>query len=158
MITKSLDGNRSELEVTFALLSRSVEATYFRVEVVYGSWPDHLRGLVVTRTTSLDRDIVLVDSRDGGMPIGGFGVFGLSRGVVSVELYGALEVDIVVLQADGHGNSSVFAKGQVAFVPNKDSVSYDTCDLGFCKIKITVGWSLLAPVDLERLDRRFVEV
>lgn len=143
------------------MISHSVEAT-FRVEIVHGSWPDYLRGLVVTRTASLNQDIVLVDSRDGRMPISGSGVLELSRRVVSVELYGALEVEIVALEVDGYGNSSVFAKGQVGFVTDEDSVDYDTCNLGFCEVKITVGWSLLAPVDLERpnlelLNHRFIQ-
>jgi len=74
----------------------------------------------------------------------------------------ALEVDIVALRVDGYGNSSVFAKGQVGFVTDKASFDYDTCNLGFCEVKITVGWSLLAPVDLERpnlelLNRRFIQ-
>jgi hypothetical protein len=101
IITYCLDGYRSELEVTFALIPRSVEAT-FRVEVVHGSWPDHLRGLLVTRTASLNKDIMLLDSRDCRMPISSSGVFELSRRVVSVELYGDLEVDIVGLQLDGY--------------------------------------------------------
>lgn len=149
VITYRLDGNRSELEVTFAWLSRSVEAP-IRVEVVHGSWPYHLQGLAVTRTHSLPRDVVLVDSRDRRMPISGSGVCELSRRVVSVELHGVLEVDIVALQADGNGSSSAFAKGQACFMPNKAGVSYGTCGLGFCKVEITVGWSLAAPVDLER--------
>ena len=161
IVSICLDGYRSKLELTFALISQSVEATLC-VEVVHGSWPDHLRGLVVARTASLNQDIVLLDTRDGRVPISGSGVLELSRRVVSVELYGALEVDIVALRVDGYGNSSVFAKGQVGFVTDKASFDYDTCNLGFCEVKITVGWSLLAPVDLELpnlelLNRRFIQ-
>uniref|UniRef100_A0A0A9CPG9 DUF6598 domain-containing protein n=1 Tax=Arundo donax TaxID=35708 RepID=A0A0A9CPG9_ARUDO len=81
------------------------------------------------------------------MPISLSGVIGLSRRVVSVELSGELEVDVVASQI---GGKNVVAKGQVIFTPKEAGMSVDTCDLGFCKLGITVAWSLLAPMELDR--------
>uniref|UniRef100_A0A0A9E259 DUF6598 domain-containing protein n=1 Tax=Arundo donax TaxID=35708 RepID=A0A0A9E259_ARUDO len=81
------------------------------------------------------------------MPISLFGVIGLSRQVVSVELSGELKVDVVASQIAGE---NIVANGQVVFTPKEAGMSVDTCDLGFCKLGITVAWSLLAPLEFDR--------
>ncbi|OEL19578.1 hypothetical protein BAE44_0019403 [Dichanthelium oligosanthes] len=136
---------RSTIEVTYAAFDETVEATVARVQVINGSWPDHLRGLVVCRTTSsLDKgDILLLDSRDGGMPITcDVGAIELSRRVVSVEVRGQLSVDVVASRIDD--KSDVVAKDRVVFRYRICGSNHGICDLGFCKVEITVSWSLLA--------------
>ncbi|PUZ42057.1 hypothetical protein GQ55_9G553600 [Panicum hallii var. hallii] len=130
-------------QVTYAAFHKTVEATVVRVQVTDGSWPDHLRGLVVCRTTSLDKgDIMLLDSRDGAMPIACDGAIELSRRVVSVEVKGQLSVDVVASQIDD--KSDVVAKDRAVFRYTIAGTSAGRCDLGFCKVEITVAWSLLA--------------
>lgn len=151
--TKSLRCKQSKLEFAFAVLSRSVEAT-IRVEIVDGSWSEHLRGLLTTGTGTIDNArIPLLDSQDGRMPINGSGVIQLSRQVVCVELSGELKVDAVAFEFEDDNFYLVVAKGSVVFTPKKAAVSNDTIDLGFCKLGITVAWSLLAPVEDEPWGR-----
>ena len=70
----------------------------------------------------------------------------LSRRVICVELSGELEVDVAAFRVV-HNIYSDAAKGSVVFTPKRAAISYDTCDLGFCKLGVTVAWSLLAQVD-----------
>jgi hypothetical protein len=143
LIHKCCSNKRSTIEVTYAAFHKTVEATVVRVQVTDGSWPDHLQGLVVCRTTSLDKgDIMLLDSRDGAMPIACDGAIGLSRRVVSVEVKGQLSVDVVASQIDD--KSDVVAKDRAVFRYTIARTSAGRCDLGFCKVEITVAWSLLA--------------
>uniref|UniRef100_K3XPQ7 DUF6598 domain-containing protein n=1 Tax=Setaria italica TaxID=4555 RepID=K3XPQ7_SETIT len=139
--TSCLRCKQSKLEFAFAVLSQSVEAT-IRVEIVDGSWPEHLRGLLTTSTATIDHArILLVDSQDGRMPINGSGAIQLSRQVV------------LAFQVDDDNFYLVAAKGSVVFNPKEAAISNDTIDLGFCKLGVTVAWSLLAPVEHEPWGR-----
>ncbi|KAM0862159.1 hypothetical protein ACQ4PT_045434 [Festuca glaucescens] len=132
----------STVEVTIGHLAQTVEAT-ITVQVVEGSWPTHHHGRFVVRMASLsDLEMVLLDSRDGGtVPVMGDGVIGLSRCVVPVEADGELKIWVDAWQGDDRGN--VVGKDQVTFVPGGAGRSEDTCDVGFCKMRVTVAWSLL---------------
>lgn len=144
IFTSHLCCNQNKIEFAFAVLARSVEAT-IRVEIVDGAWPEHLGGHITTRTASIHHEgIVLADSGGGRMPVSGSGVVELSRRVVCVELSGELEVDVVAFPVVDNTDT---AKVSVVFTPKRAAISYDTCDLGFCKLGVTVAWSLLAQVD-----------
>ncbi|XP_021313419.1 uncharacterized protein LOC110434073 isoform X2 [Sorghum bicolor] len=131
---------RSKLEFAVAFLVQSVEATV-RVRVVRGSWPDHFRGQIMSRTASISHGaIVLLDSRYGRMNFNKYGVIELSRCVVSVEPCGQLKVDVVASQVDDDRN--VVAQGLVDFTPKMAGVSHGICDLGFCVLRFSVHWSL----------------
>ncbi len=116
---------------------------------------------VAARTASIsDEAIKLLDSRSahgGRVPIcPDDGVIKLSRRVVSVELAGGLEVDVLALHnkqlVDGSkgGLLDVAAADKVSFTPKRASTSCGICDLGFCKLEITVAWSLTASLANEQ--------
>jgi hypothetical protein len=129
----------SIVELTFGSIVRSVEAT-ISVQVVSGSWPDGFRGEFVANTTSLDdMKIQLLAFGDGKFPVAADGMVKLSRRVVSVELKGELRVSVKAVgdQAVERGDSKVF-RAQRASRCKAD------VQVGSCKMKVTVAWSLLA--------------
>uniref|UniRef100_A0A0E0F1B5 DUF6598 domain-containing protein n=1 Tax=Oryza meridionalis TaxID=40149 RepID=A0A0E0F1B5_9ORYZ len=137
MIRRCLSSKHGELELTSAALVRTIDATMVSIQVTEGSWPDHLRGLVVCRTASVEGgDFVLLDSGDGRMPINCYdGAIELSRRVVSVELSGELAVDVV---ASSLNLNVIVARGGAVFKPRRAGSTSLVWDLGF------VRWSLLA--------------
>ncbi|XP_037487336.1 uncharacterized protein LOC119365796 [Triticum dicoccoides] len=128
----------STVEVTVGHLAKTVEAT-IAVQVVEGSWPTGHHGRFAARMASLDDlEMVLLDSQDGMVPVTKDGAIEFSRSVVSVEADGELTLGVDVWQGDDKA-----AKYQVRFVPRKAGRSEDICDVGFCKMRFTVAWSLL---------------
>ncbi|KAL6638199.1 hypothetical protein ACP70R_025771 [Stipagrostis hirtigluma subsp. patula] len=133
----------STLNFTFAQVVWSVEAT-IKVQVTEGSWPDDFRGQVAVCTASMgDKKFVLLDSGHDKMPVAFDGTVELSRRVACVELAGELIVSVKAWQGEGD-NWSKIAEDKVAFKPKKGSRSYGKCDVDFCKVKVTVAWSLLS--------------
>ncbi|TVU22180.1 hypothetical protein EJB05_31862 [Eragrostis curvula] len=129
--------NRSTVDFAFSVVYDAVEATVESVKVISGSWPDHLRGRVVCRTAQ--KDIVLLDSRYGRMPITSDGQVELSRRVVAGEVGGGLTICV---EATEVGDKNVFVDGKVNFKTLKAGCSRATCPLGFCVVEINVAWSL----------------
>jgi hypothetical protein len=72
------------------------------------------------------------------------GTIELSRRVVSVNLKGGELVISVVASQIGEDAGVVVAQGEAVFTPKKAGTSHGTCELGFCRIKVTVAWSLLS--------------
>nr|TKW32603.1 hypothetical protein SEVIR_2G178200v2 [Setaria viridis] len=102
------------LEIKFAVLVQAVEATVVSAKVVDGSWLDRYRGRVVCRTASASKeDTVLLESRDGRMPVTCDGEIELRRSVVSVDIVGD-EMDVV-------------AEGAATFTPIMNGKSRGTC-------------------------------
>lgn len=130
---------RSTIDFAFAVDLEAVEATVDSVKVISGSWPDHLRGRVVSRTTRIaQKDVVLLDSRDGRMPIASDGKIELSRRVLSVAVGGELTICV---EASKVGDKSIVEK--VNFKQQDHGWSPTTClHLGFCEVEINVAWSL----------------
>ncbi|CAL5070078.1 unnamed protein product [Urochloa decumbens] len=132
---------RCTVEFAFAVVSKAVEATVYSVKVISGSWPNHLRGQVVSHTTrTVQKDIVLLDSQDGRMPITSDGTIELSRSVVSVAL--REELTICVLASQVADKSDVIKEAMAYFTPQRAGWSHCRCDLGFCELEITIAWSL----------------
>ncbi|KAF7027341.1 hypothetical protein CFC21_094863 [Triticum aestivum] len=153
--------DRCTIELAYAPLDPSVEATVIGVRIIDGVWPEGLRGRVVTEVTTVrEGEVLLLDSRDGKMPISpSTGVVELSRRVVSVDLEGGKLVVSVVASPqtagkedgdDGGGAAVVVARGEAVFAPKRAGTSNGTCDLGFCKVEVAVAWSLVSSLWNER--------
>ncbi|CAL4953689.1 unnamed protein product [Urochloa decumbens] len=116
------------------------------VKVIRGSWPDHYRGRVISRTASISHGgVVLLDTRYGKMSVNRYGVVELLRNVVSVESGGQLKVSVVASQVDDEKN--VIAEGLVDFKPKTAGETFSNCDLGFCLMRFHIRWSLPCSVD-----------
>ncbi|CAN6226251.1 unnamed protein product [Urochloa humidicola] len=160
----------STLEFTLGYIIFSVEATIF-LRVIDGSWPDDCFGRFVARSASIDQDIVLLlHSGDKTFPCTDDGNVKLSRCVASVEVNGKLQVSVKAWKVvnSGMGKDEVFMPEEadkdymeeagvhaptvadssvgkeVVFTPKEAGRSDDTLDLGFCKINVTVAWSLIS--------------
>ncbi|XP_051218803.1 uncharacterized protein [Lolium perenne] len=131
----------STVELTIGHLAQTVEAT-ITFQVIEGSWPTHHHGRFVARMARLnDLEMVLLDSRDGMVSVMSDGVIELSRCVVPVEADGELKLWVDAWQ--GNDQADVVGKDQVTFAPRKAGRSEDTCDVGFCKMRVNVVWSLV---------------
>ncbi|CAN6212427.1 unnamed protein product [Urochloa humidicola] len=144
----------STLEFTLGHIRSSVEATIF-VRVVQGSWPDGLRAVFAGFTTGIydgfvfleqrvtgigHERIVLLDSRGEKLPITGDGKIRLSRRVVSVETSGKM---IVRAKASG-GDKEAVEEVECSFKPLKAGSSVGALEYSFCKMEVTVFWSLVS--------------
>ncbi|GJM94385.1 hypothetical protein PR202_ga11025 [Eleusine coracana subsp. coracana] len=129
----------STLEFALGLLDFSLEAT-ITVRVTHGSWPNGYRAQFAARTASIDHEeIILLDSRDNEVPIAGDGWITLSRRVASVEVDGKLKVAVKALL----GDDTVVTKERF-FSPKKAGKSVGTLNVGFCRMDVTVAWSLVS--------------
>ncbi|KAF7019588.1 unnamed protein product [Triticum aestivum] len=133
------DHKRCMLEYEVALRPRSVEAT-ISLKVVVGSWPENHRGIVVAITSGIDEKIVLLRCRDREPPIDPDGSFELSRRVVSVDLGEKLLVAVDASLSD------FLMRATAVFKPACSGTSHGVCDLGSCKVEVTVAWSLFVIV------------
>jgi hypothetical protein len=133
----------STLEFTCGLVASSVEAT-IAMQIVEGSWPEGLRCKLTAFIGSLAHmDVLLLDSREEKVPVAAAdGTVELSRRVVSVESYGQLIVRGMMRRGGGdHGQ--VLAEAKASFAPLDADRSWGRLDLGVCKLKVTVTWSLI---------------
>uniref|UniRef100_A0ACD5Y463 Uncharacterized protein n=1 Tax=Avena sativa TaxID=4498 RepID=A0ACD5Y463_AVESA len=130
---------RCNLDFMFALLEESVEATV-TAQVVEGSWLDDYGLKVICHTESMkEHEMVLLDSRGGKMPINSDGMIELSRRVIGVDYpSGKLVVWLVA------SCSNSFVPSTVAFSLKESGKSERDCDVWFCKVRVTVAWSLLS--------------
>jgi hypothetical protein len=145
----------STLKLTLGHIVDSVEATIF-VRVSEGSWSDGFRAQFAAFATgnrwkglgwkglSVDhKRIILLDSGSGKVPVaaGGDGGITLSRRVVSVETTAKLRVCVKAWEGSKSVKNAV--KDEVIFEPKEASRSYGLLDVGFCKMEVTVVWSLI---------------
>ncbi|XP_051230613.1 uncharacterized protein [Lolium perenne] len=104
----------------------------------------------------LSKEILLLDSRDFDdgveMPMGSDGYFDLSRRVVSVPWKESMKIVIQAYSeslAKSEGKKrclepeDIAAKGHVKFRSKYCNISQGTCDLGDCKVEVTVAWSAI---------------
>uniref|UniRef100_A0A0E0IK77 DUF6598 domain-containing protein n=1 Tax=Oryza nivara TaxID=4536 RepID=A0A0E0IK77_ORYNI len=145
----------STLEFRLGYIVSSVEATIF-VRVICGSWPDDFRGQFAAFTTGVrwkdlasekniagvdDERILLLDSRGDQKVVvtGDDGKIVLSRCVVSVEDKGELKVHVRAWKVDDS-----FVEAEMVFTALKAGLSNGELDMGFCKLGVSVAWSLIS--------------
>uniref|UniRef100_A0A0E0AQP2 DUF6598 domain-containing protein n=1 Tax=Oryza glumipatula TaxID=40148 RepID=A0A0E0AQP2_9ORYZ len=143
----------STLEFRLGYITSSVEATIF-IRVIQGSWPDGLSAQFAAFTTGFygkgmacrdsntsidDERIVLLDSRGEKVVVTSDGNIKLSRRVVSVESNAELKVSVKAWKAYNN-----VVKNVNVFTALEAGVSYATLDIVFCKLEISVAWSLIS--------------
>ncbi|XP_062185980.1 uncharacterized protein LOC133889497 [Phragmites australis] len=136
LINEHYTSRLTTLEFSLGHIVYSVEAT-ISVQVIYGSWPDGFRGQFAARTASIGKEVVLLDSGDEKLPVAGDEIK-LSRRVTSVESYGKLVVSVKALQGD-----KVFSD-EKDFTPQEMGTSFEMLEIGACRMKATVAWSLFS--------------
>ncbi|KAF8679175.1 hypothetical protein HU200_045941 [Digitaria exilis] len=169
LLNKNYRSELSTLEFTLGNIMSSVEATIF-LQVTDGSWPDGFSCRFVTRTVSIDQEMVLLlHSGDKTVPCTDDGSLKLLRRVATVEVNGKLHISVKAWKFDNSGKNKheltmpketdeddlekggvheptladISVEKEVVFTPKKTGRSDDTLDIGFCKIKVTVAWSLI---------------
>jgi hypothetical protein len=135
------------IELRCEQVKQSVQATVSRARLVErGSLPSQFGGLVlccslpdgaIEDATDQSKQIVMLDSKDGTLPMGKHQCFDLSRSVVVVELEGRLKVTIEAYAPSGT------ITGHVFFTPQKCNITKSICYLGDSSVELTVAWSLL---------------
>ncbi|XP_051184301.1 uncharacterized protein [Lolium perenne] len=139
-IPTRIPGQRCKLECALAVLPKSIGATVgFRI--VDGSWPDQCPGLIVCKTDNAKEEevVLLLDFQDGKLPTKSDGVVELSRRLVSV----GFPAGKLIFSVEASRNS-FSAKATVDFGMETLGASTRMCDLVFCKLEVTVSWSLVS--------------
>jgi hypothetical protein len=136
LINKRYSSRLTKLEFELGDIVYSVEAT-IRVHIVHGPWPDGFRGHFAARTISINKEVRLLDSGDQKLPVVGNEIK-LSRRVVSVESDGILIVSVKASQGDNA------LKDEKDFRPQDMGTDSKILEIGDCKMKVTVAWSLFS--------------
>ncbi|CAN6174769.1 unnamed protein product [Urochloa humidicola] len=127
----------STIELKCADIIYSVEAS---ISVQVSSGASLGRVHFAASTASIGDEVaILLDSGDGVLPVTGDGMIELSRHVVSVEVNGKLKVSAMAWR-QGDNNPVVRWKD---FTPKEANRSLGMLNFGFCRMKITVAWSLI---------------
>ncbi|CAN6211085.1 unnamed protein product [Urochloa humidicola] len=127
----------STVELKCADIICSVEAS---ISVQVSSGTSLGRVHFAASTASIGDEVaILLDSGDGEVPVTGDGMMKLSRHVVSVEANGKLKVSVMAWR-QGDNNPVVRSKD---FTPKEADRSLGMLNFGFCRMKITVAWSLI---------------
>jgi hypothetical protein len=88
------------------------------------------------------------------MPITSDGTIQLSRNVVSVAREDELAISVVASQIGD--KSDVVKEGKAIFTRQMAGWGHGKCDLGFCKLEITVAWSLFTLTADQKSRKRAV--
>ncbi|WVZ88074.1 LOW QUALITY PROTEIN: hypothetical protein U9M48_034627 [Paspalum notatum var. saurae] len=131
--------------LTFGYIVGSVEAT-ISVHVTEGSWPDDFSGQFTARTSSLEqKTISLLGNK---VLVNDDGMIKLSRSVASVEFEGELKVSVAAFRYDQDlGEVIMVGEDEERFRPKEAGRSTGRLDIGFCKMDVTVAWSLMSIYD-----------
>jgi hypothetical protein len=136
LINERYTSRLTTLEFGLGHIIFSVEAT-IRVHIVGGPWPDGFRGHFAARIVSINKEVMLLDSGDQRLPVVGNEIK-LSRRVASVESNGILIVSVKASQGDNA------LKDEKDFKPQEMGTHSKILEIGDCKMKVTVAWSLFS--------------
>ncbi|CAL5031590.1 unnamed protein product [Urochloa decumbens] len=136
LIMESYTSRLSTLDFKLGHIVRSVEATV-SARVIPGTRPDGFHGRFAAVVADLDEELVLLDSQDENVPISGDEIK-LSRCVVSVQSSKQLRISVKAWRG-----GRVFWGG-MDFTPQEMGTSIQTLDMSFCKMEVTVAWSLFS--------------
>ncbi|CAM0943926.1 unnamed protein product [Alopecurus aequalis] len=137
----------STLKLEFHHIDHAVEATIsMRLSGGSTSLPGGLQAVFTASTTSIDDlQVVLLSFGEGKLPIAEDGTVNLPRRVISVgcsrsdEKEDLLMVSMVAQIAKDEQNVK---RDDIVFTPKTYGRSYGVFNVGTCKIKVTVAWSL----------------
>ncbi|KAM0899726.1 hypothetical protein ACQ4PT_021121 [Festuca glaucescens] len=139
--------NHCAIELCCEQVKQFVQATVLRTHLVErGSLPSQYGGRVlccshpdgaIEDATDQSKQIVMLDSKDGTLPMGKHQCFDLSRSVIAVELEGRLKVTIEAYAPSGT------ITGHVLFIPQKGNITKAICYLSDSAVELTVACSLL---------------
>lgn len=157
LFDRSWTSKLSTLKFTFGHLVDSVEATV-SVKLIGGTWPHGYRGVFTAETSGFpDKPVLLLDSRDGKLPMDGDGQVKFSRRVACVELVpldglcgGILRVSVEAVRIKGKNEKGKEKKKkdrvklEVDFLPKKKGRSREMMEVLSCEMEVEVAWSLLS--------------
>jgi hypothetical protein len=126
--SKSLATRLSNVDVTYAVVPRAVEAT-IAIELVQGDF----YGQITAHTTSVQNMILLYNTKVAGCMSNG--VIGLTRPVMLVNVKEKL---VIVAKADDGKNEC-----KISFTPDLNCFDEDDITLGATKMHVKVTWSIV---------------
>ncbi|CAL5060075.1 unnamed protein product [Urochloa decumbens] len=126
----SLSTRLSTVDVLYAVVIGAVEAT-IRITVLKGKFD----GTITAHTTSIQKRVVLYDSKVAGTRTGKGGVIRLMRYAVSVYVR-----DLLLIEVKTGDGKSVRTTN---FTPMGNSADEDTITVGATKMNVVVAWSAL---------------
>ncbi|CAL4971181.1 unnamed protein product [Urochloa decumbens] len=126
----ALSTRLSTVDVLYAVVIGAVEA-YIRITVLKGKFD----GTITAHTTSIQKRVLLYDSKVAGTRTGKGGVIRLMRHAVSVYVRDLLIIELKT----GDGKSVRITD----FIPKGNSVDEDTINVGATKMSVMVAWSAL---------------
>ncbi|CAN6271560.1 unnamed protein product [Urochloa humidicola] len=126
----SLSTRLSTVDVLYAVVIGAVEAT-IGIIVLKGKFD----GTITAQTTSIQKRVVLYDSKVAGTRTGKDGVIRLMRHAVSVHVKDMLIIEVKT--CDG------ISVRQIDFTPKGNSAEEDTITVGGTKMRVMVAWSVL---------------
>lgn len=157
LFDRSWTSKLSTLKFTCGHLVDSVEATV-SVKLIGGTWPHGYRGVFTAQTSGIpEKSVMLLDCRDGKLPVDGDGQVKFSRRVVCVELFPLDELSVTNLRVSVEAvrikGKNEKGKGKIRkhtvkleadFLPKKKGRSREIVEVLSCEMEVEVAWSLLS--------------
>nr|CAB3448779.1 unnamed protein product [Digitaria exilis] len=139
-ITKVRSSKRSTVEVRFAHVRRSVEAT-ITARIINGS--GNFSARLTACNTSIGEDVVLLDTRGQEVPVIKDGEVTLQRRVVVVEDRAELILGIKAEQLGDTADSSTKVEKKFGFLVKSALRNEGYFNIGSSRLHMVIAWSLL---------------